>query len=599
MTGVSVVIPVKNGAAYIRHTLESVWAQRVGPTEVIVVDDLSTDGSRQVVEEIATRLPISVISGTGRGAAAALNVGVRIARHPIVCQVDQDVVLQPGWIDALVRHFVEPDVAAVQGLYVTDPGAPLLARVMGHDLEARYAAVPEETDHVCSGNVAYRASALLDVGGFDERLGYGYDNDVSYRLRQRGYRLLFCRDARSTHRWRAGVSGYLRQQYGFGYGRLDVVAKHPHRAAGDMVSPMLMMAHPVVLSTALIAAAAGSLVTSWARASLTVSLCLIATLILERAAAGARAAVRSRSTTPLWFPAVHLVRDFAWVAAIFMWTARRIAGAVSAPSHSMRARKARVVVQTADMEPTAGSAGVDPVEAPPLLVVIPAFNEALNLRTVIEEIKASDTAIEILVVDDGSTDETAEIVETLGVRWVRLPEQMGVGAAMRVGLRYAVRQRFPVVVRLDGDGQHRADDIPRLVEPVRAGKADMVFGNRESAGAATGEGVAALLKRTLAACLTVLIGRRVADPTCGLSAMGPRAVRLLAERHPTGYPEPELRLLISRTDLRVADVPVAAQSRLSGRTSLTAWRLLGAAARVALAMCVVPFRPIETEPSRD
>jgi hypothetical protein len=91
----------------------------------------------------------------------------------------------------------------------------------------------------------------------------------------------------------------------------------------------------------------------------------------------------------------------------------------------------------------------------------------------------------------------------------------------------------------------------------------------------------------------------VFDPTCGLCVMGPRAVRLLAERHPSGYPEPELRLLLSRTSLITVDVDVDGRPRLSGKTSLTLFRTIGAAARVVLAMCVVPFRAVETEPARD
>ncbi len=93
-------------------------------------------------------------------------------------------------------------------------------------------ACPIAVDHVCTGNTVYRAEALARVGLLDESLGYGYDNDLSYRLGAAGYALAFCRDARSRHRWREGLAGYLTQQYGFGYGRLDVVAAHPDRVGG-------------------------------------------------------------------------------------------------------------------------------------------------------------------------------------------------------------------------------------------------------------------------------------------------------------------------------------------------------------------------------
>ena len=114
-------------------------------------------------------------------------------------------------------ELADPHVAAAQGYYATDPSATLVARVMGLDLEQRYAAISgAETEHVCTGNSVYRLDALQRVGLFDERLGYGYDNDMSYRLRDAGYALRFCRAAKSVHRWREGFVGYCTQQYGFG-----------------------------------------------------------------------------------------------------------------------------------------------------------------------------------------------------------------------------------------------------------------------------------------------------------------------------------------------------------------------------------------------
>src|SRR5690348_620887 len=183
MTGVSVVIPLRNGAAFIRETLESIWAQNHEPLEVIIVDDGSTDGGAEIVREIAFDREVTLLKGEGHGAAAAMNKGLRRARYSIVCQIDQDVVVSAGWIAALIREFETDDVAAVQGMYVSDPRARLLSRVMARDLEVRYAAIHGETDHVCTGNVAYRVEALQRVGFFDEQFGYGYDNDLSYRLR--------------------------------------------------------------------------------------------------------------------------------------------------------------------------------------------------------------------------------------------------------------------------------------------------------------------------------------------------------------------------------------------------------------------------------
>jgi len=96
--------------------------------------------------------------------------------------------------------------------------------------------------------------------------------------------------------------------------------------------------------------------------------------------------------------------------------------------------------------------------------------------------------------------------------------------------------------------------------------------------------------RLLAGCLSALTGKQVTDPTSGFCAFGPRAIQLLAEHHPTGYPEPELRLFLSRNRLRVSEVAVLARPRLAGRTSLTPVRMVGAGARVLLALVIEPLR---------
>jgi len=209
---------------------------------------------------------------------------------------------------------------------------------------------------------------------------------------------------------------------------------------------------------------------------------------------------------------------------------------------------------------------------------------------VVKEIRALGADIDVLVVDDGSTDETLAVVSRLGVNWLGLPFRMGIGAAMRVALRYAVSHGYGTVVRLDGDGQHVASDVPQLLAPIASGDADVVAGAREWRSSGEGLTAGGICRRILASSLSLMTGRSVSDPTCGFCALGPRAVRLLAMHHPTGYPEAELRLFLFRNGLRVSEVPVETRSRLSGRTSLTPSRMALAAARVLLAMCVVPFR---------
>jgi glycosyltransferase involved in cell wall biosynthesis len=343
--GISFVVPVHNGAATISDALAAIVAEATSadrPFEIVVVDDASRDGSGEILRHLAEVHRFLLIAGGARGAAAAINAGIRAARFPLIAQVDQDVVLKPGWLSALAAELDDAAVGAAQGCYVSDPRATLCARAMSLDLAQRYAAIEGcDTDHVCTGNSLYRADALRRIGLFDESLGYGYDNDVSYRLKEAGYQLRLCRAAKSLHRWREGLGGYLVQQYGFGYGRIDLVAKYPARFAGDAVSPAPMMWHPIALSLGLaflmlaaVAAAAGA---SWQPLAVTGAI-LTAVLFVERLAAGIRASHRFGDRTALVFPLLHLARDGAWVAAIAVWLARFAAGRPGRPSHSMRPR---------------------------------------------------------------------------------------------------------------------------------------------------------------------------------------------------------------------------------------------------------------------
>jgi glycosyltransferase involved in cell wall biosynthesis len=591
--GVSFVVPVYNGERWLDAALRAILAQDDGrPFEVLVVDDRSSDGSAEILGRFAADPRVRMLQGAGRGAAAAINRGFRAARHSVVCQVDQDVVLEPGWMAALCGALAAPGVGAAQGYYQTPRRGSLWARVMGLDLELRYSRIAGSAlDHVCTGNAAYRADALRGVGLLDESLGYGYDNDLSYRMGRAGYRLVFCREARSVHQWRDGLWPYLGQQYGVGYGRLDLVAKHPGRAGGDDVSGWRMLLHVPGTLVALAAAAAAALGalagTAW-QPWLLLAAAVAAVLALDRVLAGLEAALRFRDRAGLAFAPIHLLRDLAWTAALLIWSGRRLVGGAPRPRQSMWREAAPLAAGPRSPlgRPPGNFADLDD-----FLIVVPARNEAASLPRVLAEAQGAWPGREILVVDDASDDATPAMLPGLGVRWLRFGQHLGLGGALRAGMRYARRRGHDTVVRLDADGQHPADQIGRLLEPIRAGRADAVHGSRFASGTGLrGRGMRRLGQRLLAGLLSRVTGRTVSDPTSGFWAFGPAAVRVLGEHHPTGYPEPELLLFLRRNGLRVAEAPVTMRDRAAGTTSLTGPRTALAVLRVLLALVVVPLR---------
>ena len=227
-----------------------------------------------------------------------------------------------------------------------------------------------------------------------------------------------------------------------------------------------------------------------------------------------------------------------------------------------------------------------------VLALIPARNEAGSLPAVLAALRADQPALDILVVDDASGDGTSVIADESGVARLRLCEHLGVGNAIRAGLRYARRRGYDTVVRVDGDGQHPAGEIDALLAPLADGRADAVVGSRFGghAGYRTPPGLRRAGQRALSAWVSAATGIRISDATSGFWAFGARAIALLADEHPPGYPEPELLLLLARSGIRVAEVPVRMNPRLAGRSSLSAGRLGLACAVTALALVVTPWR---------
>jgi hypothetical protein len=231
---------------------------------------------------------------------------------------------------------------------------------------------------------------------------------------------------------------------------------------------------------------------------------------------------------------------------------------------------------------------------PRTLVLIPARNEADSLPAVIGMLRAEQPDVGILIVDDASTDATTDLLPALGVEWLTLAERLGVGGAIRAGLRFAALADYETVVRVDGDGQHPATEIDALVAPIRMGTADAVVGSRFRGSARFPiSWTRRAAQRAVAAWVSAVTGRPITDATSGFWAFGPRAIRLLARHHPTGYGEPELLMLVCRNGLRLAEVPIEMRGRLAGRTSLTIGRTWTAGAKTALALLIAPLRAPE------
>jgi len=191
-----------------------------------------------------------------------------------------------------------------------------------------------------------------------------------------------------------------------------------------------------------------------------------------------------------------------------------------------------------------------------VLVAIPAWNEAENLEAVIAELRRVRPLDHLLVVDDGSTDDTPHVARRLGCPLLELPFNLGYGAAIQAGIKHGLRHGYAVVVTFDADGQHDPGDIAALVEAVAAG-ADLVLGSRFTAPEAyRGSRIRQSGRRVFAGLARILTGLDLTDPTSGLKALGQRAQELFAlARFPDRHPDADALVLASRARLRVEERP--------------------------------------------
>ncbi|MCB9883380.1 MAG: glycosyltransferase family 2 protein [Planctomycetes bacterium] len=233
-----------------------------------------------------------------------------------------------------------------------------------------------------------------------------------------------------------------------------------------------------------------------------------------------------------------------------------------------------------------------PQHAPRVLAIIPAMNEAENLGALLDELEHVHPLAHTLVVDDGSSDETADIAKARGCRVVRHPFNLGYGAALLTGYHYALRHGFPNVVQLDADGQHPPSLLPMLLEPVLRGGVDVVVGSRYLASDSKGSTfVRRLGARPLAWLATLWTGQRITDPTSGFQALSPAAVATLcSDGFPEDYPDVDVLITLHRAGLRLIELPVNMRDRVAGTSMHGGMRAFYYFYRLLVTLMLLPWR---------
>ena len=219
------------------------------------------------------------------------------------------------------------------------------------------------------------------------------------------------------------------------------------------------------------------------------------------------------------------------------------------------------------------------------LIIVPAYNEAKNITGVIEDLRQFFPEGDILIVNDGSTDETQEIVRRLGVNELTLPVNLGIGGAVQAGYRYAQERCYDYAVQFDGDGQHNARYIRDLLRPLEAGEADFAVGSRFlEKNSFQSTGLRRMGIRFLSRLIHALCGIHVNDATSGMRAVNAEMIRFFAAHYAQDYPEPESVLAAGRHGARIAEVPVRMRERQGGESTITPARAVYYMIKVSLAL---------------
>ena len=225
---------------------------------------------------------------------------------------------------------------------------------------------------------------------------------------------------------------------------------------------------------------------------------------------------------------------------------------------------------------------------------MPAYNEAKSITPVLRAVVAHVPPSDVVVVNDGSVDETSTLARQAGVNVLNLPFNLGIGGAVQTGLKYAWQHGYDIAVEVDADGQHDPDRIGELVAALLRHRVDMIIGSRF-----IGKTLyrASFMRRAGIFIFSVLIrlvtGENIYDSTSGFRAYNRRAIAFLAHHYPSDFPEPESIVMLLKGGFAIKEIPVEMNPRLAGKSSLKSdfsWRAIYFVVSNSIAILVSAFK---------
>ena len=233
-----------------------------------------------------------------------------------------------------------------------------------------------------------------------------------------------------------------------------------------------------------------------------------------------------------------------------------------------------------------------------VLVIIPAYNEQDNILKTVNDLKSTDFQdcfnIDYLVINDGSKDNTLDVLSENNLIYINLPINLGIGGAMQTGYLYAGENNYDIAVQLDGDGQHSPEYIEKIIKPVIDGQTDMTVGSRfiENEGFQS-TGMRKLGIKILSASIHLFTGVGITDATSGFRACGRDLIKFFSEHYAEDYPEPEAIISAAKNGYKIMEVPVIMNERQGGTSSISGLKSVYYMIKVELALIIQALRKKE------
>lgn len=222
-----------------------------------------------------------------------------------------------------------------------------------------------------------------------------------------------------------------------------------------------------------------------------------------------------------------------------------------------------------------------------ILVIIPAYNEANNIKNVIDKLKITVPEVDYIIINDCSIDDTEKICKQNAYSYLSLPSNLGIGGGVQTGYRYAVSHGYDIAIQMDGDGQHDPEYLRKLIQPIIEGEADITIGSRYiTYQGFQSTGLRRLGIRVLSSLIWLVTSIKIKDVTSGYRAVNRKFIEFYAKNYSQDYPEPEAIVAAALLRGRIKEIPVIMHDREGGISSIHSWKSIYYMIKVSIAILI-------------